>query len=301
MNDEIHNKKSSSILDSDFLRKLDQLAILSKKIMQGMIKGERRSKKKGVSIEFADYRNYSVGDDIRFIDWNVYGRLDKLFLKLFLEEEELFFYILIDSSKSMGFGDPRKFDYAVKLSAALAYIALSSMDRVGIGVFGEDLYQSLTPRRGKGHIWQMFEFLEHLSCDGKTSLSESAKKFVLKNKTRGVVVLISDLLDPAGFSDAFKWLGGGGFETYIIHLFSEDEITPNQTGHVELVDSETGEKIEITVNEAIMKNYNKSLNIFCEEAKNSCLKNGFVYIPSRTGIPVEQFILSYLKRRGLLK
>ena len=298
---QVQEKRVSSLLDSEFLKKLEQIRILSKKTFRGMMKGERRSKKKGISVEFADYRNYARGDDVRFIDWNIYSRLDRLFLKLFLEEEELFFYVLIDSSKSMSFGAPPKFDYAKKLGAALCYIALTNLDRVGIGIFGETIHNFYPPTRGKGHIWRLLNFLENLSPEGKTSLKESARNFALKNKTRGIVILISDLLDPTGFEEAFKWLSQGGFEIYIIHILSEDEINPTFAGHLELIDSETGEKIEVTANEALIKIYKKTLNLFCDEVKKACDKRAISYVPASTSLPFEQLILHYLKKRGLLK
>lgn len=289
------------LLEPEFLKKLEQLDILSKKIFQGVIKGERRSRKKGVSIEFADYRNYVSGDDIRFIDWNIYSRLDKLFLKLFFEEEELFFYILLDTSNSMSFGEPVKFDYAVKLAAALGYIGLSNMDRVGITLFNDDMRSFFAPKRGKGYLWQMFDFLGAARSGGKTNLSESCRKFVLQNKYKGIVVLVSDLLDPMGFADAFKWLSHGSYDVYIIHLLSNEEIKPDLAGHLELTDSETGERIEITVNEKLIKIYNATLNRFCEEARDNAVKRGFSYIPALTSIPVDRLLLDYLRNRGLLK
>ena len=144
------------ILDPEFMSKLDQLELISRKIFTGKMKGERRSKKRGISIEFADYRDYSPGDDLRFLDWNIYGRLDRLFLKLFMEEEDLFVYLLVDRSISMDFGEPTKLDYAKKVAAALGYIALVNMERVAVGGFSDTVHDYFRPSRGNDAAFQYF-------------------------------------------------------------------------------------------------------------------------------------------------
>src|ERR1700736_5946228 len=127
------------LLDPQFLARLEQLELVSRKIFLGRLKGERRSKRKGQSVEFADYRNYVVGDDLRFLDWNLYGRLDKLFIRLFMEEEDLHFYILIDNSMSMNYGNPTKLYYAKQVAAALGFVGLVNMDRVIVEAFNDRL------------------------------------------------------------------------------------------------------------------------------------------------------------------
>src|ERR1700751_4543329 len=147
------------LLDPEFLTRLEQLELVSRKIFLGRMKGERRSKKKGQSVEFADYRNYVVGDDLRHLDWNLYARLDKLFIRLFLEEEDLHFYVLIDNSLSMDFGNPTKLQYAKQVAAALGFIGLVNMDRVVIEAFNNRLTQSLPAIRGKRSLWRLLDFL----------------------------------------------------------------------------------------------------------------------------------------------
>ena len=137
----------AKLLDDDFLRRIEQLEIASRKIFRGRMKGERRSKSRGQSSEFADYRTYVEGDDLRFIDWNIYGRLDRLLLRLFEEEEDLSIYILLDASRSMTIGEPRKLDYAMKLAAALTYVGLANLDRVSIVPFSDRLHERLPPGR----------------------------------------------------------------------------------------------------------------------------------------------------------
>src|SRR5205823_2701369 len=183
---------AAPLLEPDFLARLEQLELVSRKIVRGRRKGERRSKKKGQSVEFADYRNYVIGDDLRFLDWNLYARLDKLFLRLFMEEEDLHFYILIDNSLSMDFGTPSKLHYARQVAAALGYIGLVNLDRVKIEAFNDRLTQSTPPLRGRRSLWRLMEFLQKVEPAGPSDLAKSLRTFSLKCSGKGVVILISD-------------------------------------------------------------------------------------------------------------
>src|SRR6516225_4398315 len=169
------------LLDPKFLTQLEQLELVSRKIFMGRMKGERRSKRKGQSVEFADYRNYVIGDDLRFLDWNLYARLDKLFLRLFMEEEDLHFYVLIDNSLSMDFGTPTKLHYARQIAAALAFIGLVNMDRVVIEAFNERLTQSLPAVRGRRSLWRVMDFLQEVEPAGPSNLKEAMRTFSLKS------------------------------------------------------------------------------------------------------------------------
>src|SRR5437763_6289817 len=169
------------LLDPEFLHKLEQLELVSRKIFVGRMKGERKSKRRGSSVEFADHRNYAVGDDLRHIDWNVYGRLDKLFLKLFLEEEDLHFYTLLDTSLSMDFGDPTKLHYGKQVAAALAFIGLVNHDRVVLDTFSTQLEQGMPSVRGRSQMWRIVQYLEHLHGSGSSDLRAAAKAFAIKH------------------------------------------------------------------------------------------------------------------------
>src|SRR5213076_3417189 len=169
--------QSKPLLDSLFLAKLEQLELVSRKIFLGVMKGERRSKKKGQSVEFADYRNYVKGDDLRFLDWNLYARLDRLFLRLFMEEEDLHFYILLDNSLSMDFGSPSKLHYAKQLAAALGFIGLVNMDRVVIEAFNDRLTQSMPAARGRRSLWRLMDFLQKIEPAGPSDLRQALKTF----------------------------------------------------------------------------------------------------------------------------
>src|ERR687884_649648 len=162
--------QTQTLLDPQFLARLEQLELVSRKIFLGVMKGERRSKRKGQSVEFADYRNYVVGDDLRFLDWNLYARLDRLFLRLFMEEEDLHFYILLDNSLSMDFGTPSKLRYAKQVAAALGFIGLVNMDRVVIEAFNDRLTQSMPAVRGRRSLWRLMDFLQKIEPAGPSDL-----------------------------------------------------------------------------------------------------------------------------------
>src|ERR1019366_9171421 len=190
------------LLDPQFLARIEQLELVSRKIFLGLMKGERKSKKKGQSVEFADYRNYVKGDDLRHLDWNLYARLDRLFIRLFQEEEDLHFYVLIDNSLSMDFGSPSKLHYARQVAAALAFIGLVNMDRVVISVFNDRLVQSLPAVRGRRSLWRVLDFLQKIEAAGSSNLRESLKTFTMKSSGKGIVVLLSDMMDKAGYEEA---------------------------------------------------------------------------------------------------
>src|SRR5205814_3670807 len=183
------------LLDPEFLARLEQLELVSKKIFMGRMKGERRSKRKGQSVEFADYRNYVVGDDLRFLDWNLMARLDKLFIRLFMEEEDLHFYVLIDNSLSMDFGSPSKLRFAKQIAAALGFIGLVNMDRVVIEAFNERLTQSMPAARGRRSVWRVLDFLGKLEPVGPSDLSQALRTLSLKSSGQGFVVILRDVMD----------------------------------------------------------------------------------------------------------
>jgi uncharacterized protein (DUF58 family) len=192
------------LLGPQLLAQLERLELVSRKVFRGRMKGERKSKRKGQSVEFADFRSYVHGDDLRFIDWNTYARLDRLFLKLYLEEEDLHFYALIDTSSSMDFGEPSKLRYAKQLAAALGFIGLVRSDRVRIETLGQSARQPGPVWRGRRSLWRMANHLEQIEPGENVSLAEGVKNFCLRNSGKGIVVLISDLLDKNGFQEALR-------------------------------------------------------------------------------------------------
>ena len=292
---------AEKLLDEDFMRRIEKLSLVSRKVFRGRMKGERRSKKRGFSSEFADYRNYVEGDDLRFIDWNIYGRLDRLFLKLFMEEEDLHVHLLVDASLSMGFGNPKKIDYAKKVAAAIAYIGLSNMDRVQVHAFSTGIQQYTDALRGKRVSWQLFEFLENLRPISGTGLTESCRTFAIKARQgKGVIVLLSDFLDPAGYEEGLKHLFGSKMDVYVVHLLSPEEVHPELQGDLRLVDVEDASFQEITVSQPLLKQYQETLRKFCGGIRDYCTRRGASYVFSSTDVAFDQLVLTYLRRGGLL-
>jgi uncharacterized protein (DUF58 family) len=288
------------IFDAEFLKKLEYLYIISRKVFTGRMKAERSSTKRGVSPEFADYRNYSIGDDFRYIDWNAFARLDELLLKLFEEKEDLHIYLLIDVSNSMIYGEPRKLDYAKQVTAALAYIGLANLDRVGITAFADDIVDSMPLTRGKGKIFSALEFLRRLEGNGDTNMERSFRNFIHRVKRRGLVVVISDFFDRNGFTDGLNVLSYQKHDLSMIHIIDVKEARPQLLGDLTLVDMETGRTRPVTINEGRLKRYRKLFNTFCEELERYCIQKEIRFIRTTTQLPFDELILKMFRMGGFL-
>ncbi len=289
------------LLDPTFLHKLEQLELVSRKIFVGRMKGERKSKRRGSSVEFAEHRNYAFGDDLRHIDWNVYGRLDKLFLKLFHEEEDLHVYTLLDTSESMDFGTPTKLRYGKQVAAALAFIGLVNHDRVLMDTFSAQLSQGLHGIRGRSQMWRIIQYLERLQPDGSSNLTAAAREFAIRHSGKGVVVVISDFLDKKGYQEALRYLLARNMDIYVVHVLSQEEVNPELVGDLRLVDAEDGEAAEITISAPLLKRYKNTLNAFVGGLKEWCTNRGITYIFTTNQNPFDKLILNYLRERGLVK
>lgn len=289
------------LLTPTFIRQLDRLELQTRRILGGVMKGERRSKRKGVSIDFADYRQYTSGDDLRFLDWNIYGRLDRLFIKIFHEEQDLQAHILLDASKSMDFGEANKLAFAKRLAAAIAYIGLSNTDKIGISCFQAGTKQIFQPARGQHQIRRMLAFLDKIEADGETSLHATAREFSLRVTGRSVVIIISDFLDPAGFQPALRWLMRPNYDVHVIHTLAPEEIDPKIGGHVELLDIESGHKVELTINARLKEIYTSNVEAYCSQIQEFCGKYGMSYSLVRTDATLEDVILKRLRESGLVK
>jgi uncharacterized protein (DUF58 family) len=288
------------LFDEAFQKRLEYLALVSRRVFRGRTRAERRSRKTGAGVEFADYRRYSAGDDYRQIDWNVYGRMDRLVLRLFEEEEDLSVYLLLDCSASMGFGEPDRLSYAKKLAAALSFVALDHLDRVSISALRDGEVLRLPPTRGKNRIFTVFEFLRPLRASGTTRLQEAVRAFTAQNKRRGLAILISDLYDPAGFEGAINALRYARFETHVLHLTSAAETDPGATGDVELIDAETGEARRVTLTPALLARYRQAHDAYRERIRAFCVQKQVGLFELDTGTPPEEAILNVLRQGGLL-
>ena len=289
------------LLSPALLARLEQMELVSRKIFRGQMKGERRSRRKGQSVEFADFRNYVPGDDLRFIDWNLYARLDKLFLKLFLEEEDLHFYTLIDTSESMNFGNPTKLQYAKQLAAALGYIGLCRADRVKIETMDQTLRQRSPVFRGRKSLWQMMKLVNKIESRPFENLSAAAKNFTLRNSGKGILVLISDLMDKNGYENALRFLLTKQWDIYLVHVLSEAEIKPDLAGDIRLIDCEDHDATEITVSPRLLQRYTETLNQFVSQARHFCARRGIAYTLTSTARSVDDLVLRHLRQIGLVK
>lgn len=294
---------AEKLFTDEFLTKLEVLYIISRKIASGAMRAERRTKKIGSGIEFADHRNYSVGDDFRNLDWTIYARTRKLLLKLFEEEEDLYIYFLVDCSGSMtlGIGEETKLRYAKTLAAALSYIGLSNLDRVSVVPFNTKLTDRLPPSRGRGQIYKVFRFLESLESGGQTSTRDAFKTFVTQNKRRGVVVVLSDFYDPQGFVDGLNFLRYQKFEPMVVQIYDEAELNPALRGDLHLVDCETNEVREITVTAELMRRYRKAFDEFSEELEDFCVKRRMLYFKAAIQEPFDEMILRVFRAGGFLR
>lgn len=291
----------SELFNEEFLKKLEYLHMVSRKTFVGANRAERRTRKVGSGIEFADHRKYSMGDDFRYIDWNVYGRIDKLLLRLFEEEEDLHIYILLDASKSMLIGDPLKLHYAMKMAAALTYVGLANLDRVGIVPFSDGLHPHLPVARGKQRIFTVFEFLRQIEAGGSTKLEVATEKFIHRYKRKGLVVVISDFYDPSGFEEGINSLRYNGFEPFVLQIYDQREVNPNFHGDLTLVDCETGAAKEITVSKSLIDAYKREHDKYCQELSDYCSSKAIPYFRTHTQVAFDELVLKIFRVGGFLR
>ena len=293
----------SALFDEAFLRRLEYLHLVSRKVYAGRTHAERRSKKVGSGIEFADHRDYSPGDDFRYLDWKVYARMERMLIRLHEEEEDLLVYLLIDASKSMSLSlsATSKFEHAARLAAALAYVGLANLDRVAIIPFGEKLDQQLPIVRGKNQIFKVFRFLEGIKPGGPTRLNHSLKAFVHQNKRPGLAVILSDFYDPAGYEEALSYLRYNNYEPFVIHLYDEEELNPTLRGDLSVVDCETGEVKDITVTPRLLARYREVHQEFCADLESKCKSRQASYFRTPVQVPYDEIVLRIFRTGGFLK
>jgi uncharacterized protein (DUF58 family) len=292
------------LLDSGLMSKLDQVDILSRKIFAGKIQGERRSKKRGISVEFADYRHYAHGDDLRFVDWNIYARLDKLFLKMFIEEEDLSLLIAIDSSASMNWGNPNKFVFAQRLAMALGYIGLANHNRVTLYDFDASGVRPLPNMRGRRRTQEMGKWLLDLEPGGASDFSNAMRSIALSRQGKGVMVILSDFMLKEGYEKGLRYLAGGGYDTFCLQILSPEEVDPakyGMAGDLRLTDIEDEDVAEVTVSAALLKRYKENLNAYCGKLRDFCVRRGMMHLTIDSNTELTTLLMDYLRKRGLLK
>lgn len=290
---------ASSLLEPSFLRTLDKLALVTRRLMAGEIQGERRSPRRGSSVEFADYRAYTPGDDFRQIDWKLYGRMERFFLKLFVAEEELTVHLLLDTSASMDWGEPNKLDYARRTAAAFGYVALSGLDRVSVTAFGASGAR-LRSVRGKRGALPLLDFLGKLPSGGQSNLASACRRYAQQATNAGPLLLCSDLMD-AGWQDALKALTTRPFEVTVLHILAPQELRPDLDGDFRLLDAEGGDPVEVSADPQLMRRYDESLRSWQGEVERYCSSHSMGYFAVDTSTPVEDLVLSSMRTRGVLR
>jgi uncharacterized protein (DUF58 family) len=289
-----------TVFDEAFLRQLERLVLVTRTAVRGGMKGVRRSVKRGQSVEFTDYRDYALGDDLRALDWNVYARLERLFIKLFVEEEDVTVHVLLDASASMATGTPDKLLFGKRAAAALAYVGLASYDRVSLAVLQGRVARRLPAVRGTGRIFQVLADLSGVSAaNGTTDLAAAARHYAAQLTQRGPLVLISDLFDP-NVERAISELAGTRCEVALLHTLSPDELDPPLEGDLRLVDRETGDGIDITADLFTLDAYQRRLAEWQARLEQLSTKRRVAYVPTPTTLPLADLVFAELRRRRVV-
>lgn len=294
-------RADEDLFDDEFQRKLDYLAMVSRRVFSGASRAERRTKKTGSGVEFADHRDYAPGDDFRYLDWHAYQRFDRLLIRLYEEEEDLSIYFIVDTSSSMAFGDGEKLRHAKRLTAALAYVGLANLDRIAIVTASDEISGRMQSTRGKARIFRVFRFLREVKAGGQTDLGESMKSFVAQHKRRGLAVLLTDLFDPAGLERGINVLRYAKFEPFVLHLVDPREKRPDLRGDVRVYDCETGDEREVTVTSAVLARYATAFEDYLDEARRFCTSRQVSYFRADVNVPFDELILRVFRRGGFLR
>jgi uncharacterized protein (DUF58 family) len=294
------NDLDPTVFDEAFLRQLERLLLLLKSPVRGGLKGGRRSVKRGQSVEFADYRDYALGDDLRQLDWNVYARLEKLFVKLFIEEEDVTITLLVDASASMATGRPEKLLFAKRAAAALGYIGLASEDRIAVSALGGRTSRRQTPLRGSGRVFRLLSNLSAIqAAPGPTDLVAAARHAAAQLHGRGVVVLMSDLLDPAA-DRVIRELASTRSELIVLHILSPEELDPQLEGDLRLVDAESGDGVDVTADLATIDAYRTRLAEWKQSFADLAARRRASYVDLTSDVPLNDLIFAELRRRRVL-
>jgi uncharacterized protein (DUF58 family) len=294
-------RPEEDLFDDEFQRKLDYLAMVSKRVFSGAMRAERRTKKTGSGVEFADHRDYAPGDDFRYLDWAAYQRFDRLLIRLYEEEEDLSIYFIVDTSSSMGFAGGAKLKQAKRLAAALAYVGLANLDRIAIVTATDEIQGRMPTTRGKARIFRIFRFLRGVKAEGQTDLGEAMKTFVAQHKRRGLAVLLTDLYDPSGLERGINVLRYNKFEPFVLHVVDPNDARPDLRGDVRVYDCETGDEREVTVTAKVLERYAKAYEDYLDEAKRFCTSRQVAYFRADVNVPFDELILRVFRKGGFLR
>jgi len=293
--------EGAPLLDPALVRAIERLTISARRTLWGQTQGERRINAAGASIEFHDYRQYQPGDDLRYLDWHAFGRLDRLVLRLYLDEVDLLLQVIVDASGSMAVGDPPKSGYALRLAAALGYIGLVGLERVAVGYVAAGRGAATRPMRGRGAFGPLVRFLEAIEFAGGTALNASLDVEARRLPRRSRLVVITDLLDRAGYQDGLLALQAAGHDVFVIHLLAPEEIEPPELGDVRLVDSETGGTEDVTLTRDRIAGYRERTARHFAEVEAFCFAHGMGYVRASTATPLDDLLFGNLTRGHLLR
>ncbi len=300
------------LLSSELIARISQLDVSSKKIFAGKLKGERRSKKRGESVEFADHRPYSTGDDLRHIDWNIYARLDHFFMKLFMEEEDLSLHIVIDASASSDCGDPNKFLYMQQVAMAMGYIGLVNLNRVAVTAIGmrdetvvaggeNSIAGTIRDLRGRRRTHDLSRFICTLEPENETDFTAAAKRIAMTRRGKGVMIVLSDFFMKEGYETGLRLLVGRGYDVFAIQVLSPQEVEPDIAGDLMLRDIEDGDQAEVTISAPLLKKYKQNLAAYCAGLRDYCARREITALTVQTNTPIDTLLLDYMRKRGLLR
>jgi uncharacterized protein (DUF58 family) len=301
------------LFDETTLRKLNQLTLVATRLRAGAIKGERRSSRRGSSVEFADYRDYTPGDDLRRIDWNIYARLDRPFIKLLEEEEDLAVHLLLDGSGSMDWpapaalsrgveGELHKFRYAQRMAAGLGAVALASGDTLSVGFLQNGrVTAEFGPTRGGAALPRLFAFLEGLEPGGTTDLNASLRGYSIAPRRPGLLILLSDLLAAEGYETGLRTLQGRGHEAALLHILAPDELDPPLAGDLQLLDIETGQEQDVSLDGGLRGLFRERAQAWIQSIRADCRGHAIRYLDLTTDQPWDQAILLEMRKAGVVK
>jgi len=285
--------------DAAFLKKLESLSLLVRGRYHGHLTGKRVTARSGMSLEFADYKEYYPGDDLRYVDWNLYGRLNKLFIKSFTREEDVPVYIFLDVSHSMEIGD--KLNYAVQLAASLAYIGLKEYNRVGIFPFASEYSIGVPPKSGHKQIFKVFQFLRDVEPRGETSINESLRGFVRTKRENGLAIIISDMLSEDGYNEGLAQLLYHGFEVSILNVLAPEDLNPELNGELRLHNIENDDDLVIHIDRATLESYLDALEEYRANLERFCRQKNMRYALISTDQPLERAVFQTLREGALVQ
>jgi uncharacterized protein (DUF58 family) len=290
------------LFDEEFRQRLERLTLLSRQVLAQSLVGEHRSRHRTFAAEFADFRSYTQGDDFRHIDWNIYARMESVFVRLSEANQDLTVHLLVDASRSMDWGQPPKFFYARRAAAALGYMALNRFDRIVVAPFSDHLHQTFGPTRGRGRVLGLLDFLRDLKPAAETDIDLILQQYSMRTRRRGdLLVLVSDLMPPSGYQTGLRMLVERGWQVLVVHLMDPREMDPALRGDLELIDQETDDRLNFTPSSVVVERYKKIVADWCEDAESFCRRRGIDYLRVLTTWPFETLVLGYMEQRGLIE